>query len=104
MTTFAPIEHTMSLRTKKIDDALLDLVKPFFSSDEDLQQWLEEQMASALLDYSSKQKKEMPCSYTDDEVYEIVKSRLKDLEDETATLIDGEEVFSQIQTHYGFKA
>lgn len=104
MTTFASIEQTMSLRTIKIDDALLDLVKPLFSSDEDLQQWLEEQMASALLAYSSKQRKETPCSYTDEEMYEIVKNRLKHLEDGTASLVDGEEVFSQIQARYGFKA
>lgn len=76
----------MCLRTIKIDDTLLEQVK------------------SALLTYTSKQKTEMPCSYTDEEMYGIIKERLQSLEDGTATLVDGEEVLSQIQERYGFKA
>ena len=40
----------------------------------------------------------------DEEMYAIVKERLQSLEDGTAQLVDGEEVFSQIRKRYGFKA
>lgn len=43
------------------------------------------------------------CSYTDEEMYAIVKQRLQGLEDGTAKLVDGDEVFAQIQSRYGFK-
>lgn len=36
-------------------------------------------------------------------MYAIVKDRLQSLENGTAQLIDGDEVFSQIRKHYGFK-
>lgn len=49
-------------------------------------------------------KSETPCSYSDEELYEIAKERLQSLENGTATLVDGEEVFSQIRALYGFKA
>ena len=45
-----------------------------------------------------------PCSYTDEEMYALVKERLQSLEDGTAKIVDGEEVFSQISSRYGFKA
>jgi hypothetical protein len=44
------------------------------------------------------------CSYTDEEMYAIVKQRLQSLEDGTAKLVDGDEVFAQIQSRYGFMA
>jgi len=37
-------------------------------------------------------------------MYDIVKERLQSLEDGTAELVDGEDVFSQIRERYGFKA
>ena len=40
----------------------------------------------------------------DEEMYAIVKERLQNLEDGTAQLVDGEEVYSQIRKRYGFKA
>lgn len=40
----------------------------------------------------------------DEEMYAIVKQRLQSLEDGTAKLVDGDEVFAQIQSRYGFKA
>lgn len=40
----------------------------------------------------------------DEEMYVIVKQRLQSLEDGTAKLVDGDEVFAQIQSCYGFKA
>ena len=52
----------------------------------------------------SKREIEMPCSYNEEELYEIVKERLHSLEHDSTTLIDGEEVFSQIRARYGFKA
>ena len=45
-----------------------------------------------------------PCSYTNEEMYGIVKERLQELEDGTAELIDGEEVLSKAREHYGFEA
>ena len=47
---------------------------------------------------------EPPCSYTDEEMYRIVKERLQELEDGTAELIDGDEVFSEAKERYGFEA
>ena len=44
-----------------------------------------------------------PCSYTDKEMYMIVKERLKELEDGSAVLIDGEEVLSEAREHYGLE-
>lgn len=43
-------------------------------------------------------------TYTDEEMYEIVKERLQSIENGSAILVDGEEVFSQIRERYGFKA
>ena len=44
-----------------------------------------------------------PCSYTDKEMYRIVKERLKELEDGSAVLIDGEVVLSEARERYGLK-
>lgn len=93
----------MCTRTIRINDRLLEQVRPVFPNDEDLQRWLEEQMESVLLNFSSQLKSKAPCSYTDEEMYSIVKERLQSLEDGTAVLVDGDEMFSKIREHYGFK-
>lgn len=93
----------MCTRTIRINDRLLEQVRPVFPSDDDLQRWLEDQMESVLLSLSSQLKLKAPCSYTDEEMYSIVKERLQSIEDGTAVLVDGDEVFSKIRAHYGFK-
>ncbi len=101
MTTFASgSKIIMCTRTIKINDALMDRVKPLFSNDEDLQRWLEEQIETALLSISSGQEAEMPCC-SDDEMCKIVKERLELMESGEATYIDGEEGFAQIRAKYG---
>lgn len=94
----------MCTRTIQINDSLLEQVRPVFPNDDELQRWLENQMESVLLSFSARLKSEKPCSYTDEEMLAIVKERLQSLEDGTATLFDGEEVFSKIRVRYGFKA
>ena len=94
----------MCIRTIHINDSLLDQVRPMFPNDEDLQLWLEKQMETVLMNYSAQHKHTQPCSYTDEEMYAVVKERLQSLENGTAQLVDGEEVFSQIRNRYGFKA
>ena len=94
----------MCTRTIHINDELLNQVRPVFPNDDELQQWLEEQMESVLMSLSSQLKAKPPCSYTDEEMYSIVKERLQSLEDGTAVLVDGDEVFSKIRANYGFKA
>lgn len=91
----------MCTRTIHINDSLMEQVRPMFPTDEDLQRWLEKQMESVLVHFSTQQR---PCSYSEEEMYAIVKQRLQSLEDGTAALVDGEEVFSKIRTHYGFEA
>ena len=93
----------MCTRTIHINDKLLEQVKPVFPTDDDLQRWLEEQMEYVLLSFSTQLKSKVPCSYTDEEMYAIVKERLQSLEKDTAELVDGDEVFSQIRKRYGFK-
>ena len=93
----------MCTRTIHINDKLLEQVRPMFPNDDDLQQWLEEQLESILLSISIHQKQEMPCSYSDEEMYAAVKERLQSLENGTALLVDGDEVFSKIRTRYGFE-
>ena len=93
----------MCTRTIRINDRLLEQVRPVFPNDDDLQRWLEEQMESVLMSFSSQLKLKTPCSYTDEEMYSIVKKRLQSLEDGTAVLVDGDEMFSKIRAHYGFK-
>ena len=83
---------------------LVDQVQSEFSNDESLQQGLEEQIEDVLIKFGAQKKSVPPCSYTDEEMYAIVKQRLQSLEDGTATLVDGDEVFAQIQSRYGFKA
>ena len=61
-------------------------------------------MESALMSLSAQLKPQPPCSYTDEEMLALVKDRLKKLEDGTAVLVDGDEVFSKIRTRYGFEA
>ena len=94
----------MCTRTIHINDKLLEQVRPVFPTDDDLQRWLEEQMESVLMSFSTQLKSKMPCSYTDEEMYAIIKERLQNLKNGTAELVDGEEVFSKIRARYGFKA
>lgn len=104
-TIFASInENVMCTRTIRIDDALMEQAKSLFPTDEALQLWLEKQLEYALLSYCSRQKTAMPCSHTEEEMFEIVKERLQDLENGTAGLVDEEEVFSEIRERYGFEA
>lgn len=94
----------MCTRTIHINDSLMEQVRPMFSDDDVLQRWLEQQMEFILLEYSARHKPKQPCSYTDEEMYAIVKERLQSLENGTAELVDGNEVFSQMRKRYGFKA
>ena len=94
----------MCTRTIHINDSLMEQVRPMFPDDDVLQNWLEQQMESILINYSAQHKSLQPCSYTDEEMYSIVKERLQSLENGTAELVDGEEVYSQIRKCYGFKA
>ena len=94
----------MCTRTIHINDNLMEQIRPMFPNDEVLQQWLEQQMESILINYSAQHKPKPPCSYTDEEMYAIVKERLQSLENGTAEFVDGDEVFSQIRKRYGFKA
>ena len=94
----------MCTRTIHINDNLMEQVRPMFPNDEDLQLWLEKQMETALVNYSAQHKQTQPCSYTDEEMYAIVKERLRSIEEGTAQLVEGEEAFSQIRKRYGFKA
>ena len=94
----------MCTRTIHINDKLLEQVRPVFPTDDDLQRWLEEQMESVLMSFSAQLKSKLPCSYTDEEMYAIIKERLQNLENGTAELVDGEEVFSKIRARYGSKA
>ena len=97
-------QRIMCTRTIHINDRLLEQVRPVFPTDDDLQRWLEEQMESVLMSLSAQMKPEMPCSYSDEEMYSIVKERMQSLNDGTAELVDGDEVFSKIRARYGFKA
>lgn len=94
----------MCTRTIHINDSLIEQVRPLFPDEEELQLWLERQMESVLMNYSAQNKEKQPCSYSDDEMYVIVKERLQSLENGTAKLVDGDEVFSKIRARYGFKA
>ena len=82
----------------------MERVKPLFPNDDDLQHWLEEQMESILMSVSVQQDQKIPCSYSEDEMYALVKEPLNSLEDGTAELVDGDEVFSKIRARYGFEA
>ena len=94
----------MCTRTIKINDTLIEQVRPSFPDDEALQSWLEQQLEDALIQFAAKKHPTLPCSYTNEEMYAIVKQRLQNLENGTSNLIDGEDVFAQIQSRYGFKA
>ena len=94
----------MCTRTIRINDTLIEQVRPNFPDDEALQTWMEQQLEAALIQFATEKHPTPPCSYTDEEMYAIVKQRLQSLDDGTAKLIDGDEVFAQIQSRYGFKA
>ena len=94
----------MCTRTIKINDTLIEQVRPSFPDDEALQSWLEQQLEDALIQFAAQKHPTPPCSYTNEEMYAIVKQRLQNLENGTSNLIDGEDVFAQIQSRYGFKA
>ncbi len=87
-----------------LNDKLVDQVRSEFPNEESLRQWLEKQMEEALMRFGERKKNAVPCSYTEEELYTIVQQRLQSLENGTATLVDGEEVFAQIESRYGFKA
>ena len=46
----------------------------------------------------------LPCSYSEEEMYSIVKNRLKKLENGAAELMDGDDCLSEIRTRYGIEA
>ena len=94
----------MCTRTIHINDRLMERVRPMFPNDDELQHWLEEQMESILMSVSVHQDPKMPCSCSDEEMYAVVKERLQSINDGTAELVDGEEVFSKIRARYGFEA
>jgi len=80
----------------------MERVRPVFGSEDALQRWMTEKVNALLLNLCSTVSAP-PCTYTDEEMYSIVKGRLQSLENGTAKLIDGEEMFSQIRARYGFK-
>lgn len=86
-----------------LEDSLIERVRPAFRSEDALQQWMTEKMRALLLSFPTSSSVP-PCSYSDEEMSSIVKSRLQSLECGTAELIDGDEMFSQIRTRYGIKA
>ncbi|MBO4402327.1 MAG: hypothetical protein J5792_01390 [Bacteroidales bacterium] len=88
----------------RINDTLFGRVRSVFQSEESFQQWLEEQVESVLLKFDDEIREVPPCSYSEEEMKAIVEERLKSLEDGTAKLLDGEEVFAQIRARYGLKA
>ena len=95
---------TMCTRTIRINDSLMERVRPIFPDDAALQTWLEQQLEAALIQFAAEKHPTPPCSYSDEEMYSIVKQRLQSLEEGTAQLVDGDEVFAQIKSRYGFKA
>lgn len=86
-----------------LEDDLMERVRPAFSSEDALLRWMTENMKSLLVNFS-KSLATPPCTYSDEEMLSIVKERLQMLENGTAKLIDGDEVFSQIRTRYGLEA
>jgi len=94
----------MCTRTIHINDRLMEQVKPLFSDEEELQLWLEHQLESVLINYSAQHGTKQPCSYSDEEMYVIIKDRLQSIENGTSELVDGDEVFSKIRARYGIKA
>ena len=86
-----------------IDDALLERVRPSFKSDDALRIWVTDQVKAMLQSYSEKQPI-IPCSYSEEEAYSIVKNRLQKLENGSAELIDGDDCLSEIRTRYVIEA
>jgi len=86
-----------------IDDALLERVRPAFSSDDALQLWVSDRVKAMLQNYCDSQPT-LPCSYSEEEMYSIVKNRLKKLENGAAELMDGDKCLSEIRTRYGIEA
>ena len=86
-----------------IDDALLERIRPAFRSEDALRSWMTERVKSMLQDYNDALTT-VPCSYTDEEMYSLVKNRVWNLENRKAELIDGDECLSGIRTRYGIKA
>lgn len=86
-----------------IEDELLERVRPAFKNDDALQHWMTEKMTALLLSYGDKLSTP-PCSYSEDETYDIAKQRLQHLEDGTAKLVDGDNFLSQVRTRYGIEA
>lgn len=84
-----------------LDDALLDRVRPSFRSEDALRHWVTSKIESLLLNYNSVST--VPCAYSDEDMYSIVKERLQSLKSGTAELIDGDECLSQIRTRYGIE-
>ena len=85
----------------KINDTLWGRVRSVFRSEESFQQWLEEQVESVLLKFDDNIREVPTCSYSEEEMKAIVEERVKSLEDGTAKLLDGEEVFARIRARYG---
>ena len=86
-----------------LDDKLLERVRPAFASEDALRHWMTSKIETLLLDYSNCLST-LPCEYTDEEMYSMIRVRLQNLEDGTVETIDGDKYLSQIRTRYGIEA
>lgn len=86
-----------------LDDALLERVRPAFGSEDAMRHWVKGKIETLLLNFNGSSFVP-PCTYSDEEMYSLVKERLQNLEGGTAKLVDGDECLSQIRTRYGIEA
>ena len=86
-----------------LDDAVMERVRPAFDSEDALRHWVTDKVEAMLLNFS-KSASTPPYAYSDEEMYFAVKERVQNLEEGTATMIDGDECLSQIRTRYGIEA
>ncbi len=86
-----------------LEEELLERIRPAFKNEDALQHWMSEKMTALLLSFSDSLSTP-PCSYSQDEMYDMVNARLQHLEQGTAELIDGDQFFSQMRTQYGIEA
>lgn len=84
-----------------VDEDALQKLHPSFNR-ESFGRWLQHHVDSLVEDMIADQHSDSPLCRTEEEMKAIVKERLRQLDEDDATLLSGEQVFAQMRARYGF--
>lgn len=84
-----------------IDDATVRRINPLLTTRESIGLWLQHQVDELIENMAVQPRSLSPNAHTAEEMRVIVADRIRLMESDEATYIDGEEGFAQIRKRYG---